>query len=309
MTESGTGPGSTEAFDTPPPRRLRYFHGQNLGARDFQREQEYVREKLKLRMRSLLGYGVVCGLYVRPVRRHDDDCPPDHHETAAADLSARPERPEEPEGAEDTEGTERTEGTEHGRRKAEVRLTSGLAVDCDGNEVVVRGGCVIDLWKALPRDERDTDTVWIGIEYAERPVEPTRAVYNDACAETSDCEYGWTEECYTVRVTGCEPCGRRTLRHLLFPMRAQGAVAGQDRLRGLVRAGARGPDPHEHPPPVRHARAHGDHRHQLDPRTHLHGRRGQGPARHPGRGRRARRALLHAASVPTRCDAAWWKSR
>lgn len=205
MTESGTGPGSTEAFDTPPPRRLRYFHGQNLGARDFQREQEYVREKLKLRMRSLLGYGVVCGLYVRPVRRHDDDCPPDHHETAAADLSARPERPEEPEGAEDTEGTERTEGTEHGRRKAEVRLTSGLAVDCDGNEVVVRGGCVIDLWKALPRDERDTDTVWIGIEYAERPVEPTRAVYNDACAETSDCEYGWTEECYTVRVTGCEP--------------------------------------------------------------------------------------------------------
>lgn len=186
MTETGTGPGSAEAFDTPPLRRLRYFHGQNLGARDFQREQEYVREKLKLRMRSLLGYGVVCGLYVRPVRRHDDDCPPDHHEVA-----------------EDTEGPEG--GAERGRRRAEVRLTSGLAVDCDGNEVVVRGGCVIDLWKALPRDERDTDTVWIGIEYAERPVEPTRAVYNDACAETSDCEYGWTEECCTVRVTGCEP--------------------------------------------------------------------------------------------------------
>ena len=94
---------------------------------------------------------------------------------------------------------------ERTRRRAKVRITPGLAVDCDGNEVVVRGGCVIDLWKALPPHERDTDTVWVGIEYAERPVEPTRAVYNDACADTSDCEFGWTEECYRVRVTGCEP--------------------------------------------------------------------------------------------------------
>ncbi|MFD5748763.1 hypothetical protein [Streptomyces sp. NPDC127033] len=211
MTETGSGPGSTGAFDAPPLRRLRYFHGQNLSARDFQREQEYVREKLKLRMRSLLGYGVVCGLYVRPVRRHDDDCPPDHHGAAEAGGSARPEHAETTENTATTEtiqgveGAQSAEGTEYRRRKAEVRLTSGLAVDCDGNEVVVRGGCVIDLWKALPRDERDTDTVWIGIEYAERPVEPTRSVYNDACAETPDCEYGWTEECWTVRVTGCEP--------------------------------------------------------------------------------------------------------
>ncbi|MFD8160658.1 hypothetical protein [Streptomyces malaysiensis] len=188
---TGTGPSRTEEFDAPPLRRLRYFHGQMLGARDFQREQDYHREKLRLRMRCLLGYGVVCGLHVEPVRRDEDDCPP----ADAAEGSARPG-----EGAEEG-GTE----PERTRRRAKVRITPGLAVDCEGNEVVVRGGCEIDLWKALPRHERDTDTVWVGVEYAERPVEPTRAVYNDGCADTSDCEFGWTEECYTVRVTGCEP--------------------------------------------------------------------------------------------------------
>ncbi|MGA6155239.1 hypothetical protein ACPEIC_18030 [Stenotrophomonas sp. NPDC087984] len=189
MTEPGTP--RTEEFDAPPLRRLRYFHGQMLGARDFQREQEYHREKSRLRMRCLLGYGVVCGLHVEPVPRDEDDCPPDD----GGEESTRPGESAEEGGTE----------PEHTRRRARVRITPGLAVDCEGDEVVVRGGCVIDLWKALPPHERDTDTVWIDIEYAERPVEPTRAVYNDACADTPDCEFGWTEECYRVRVTGCEP--------------------------------------------------------------------------------------------------------
>jgi hypothetical protein len=173
MTETHT---EATGFDAPPLRRLRYFHGQMLSAKDFQREQEYFREKLKLRMRCLLGYGVVCGLRVQAAGAHDEDDP---HAT--------------------------TDPEDHKRRKAKVRVTPGLAVDCDGNEVVVRGGCVIDLWKALPEDERDKDTVWVGIEYCERAVEPTRAVYNDGCADESDCEFGRTEESYAVRVTGCEP--------------------------------------------------------------------------------------------------------
>ncbi|MFF4399604.1 hypothetical protein [Streptomyces sp. NPDC001480] len=178
MTETETE--RCAEFDAPPLRRLRYFHGQMLGARDFQREQEYHREKLRLRMRCLLGYGVVCGLFVEPGPREDDDCPP--------------------------AGEEATDGeTERARHRARVRITPGLAVDADGNEVVVRGGGVVDLWKALAPDERDTGTVWVGVQYAERAVEATRAVYDDACADTSDCEYGWTEECWSVRVTGCEP--------------------------------------------------------------------------------------------------------
>ncbi|OMI36454.1 hypothetical protein [Streptomyces sparsogenes] len=188
MTETETSRSCTEEFDAPPLRRLRYFHGQMLGARDFQREQAYHREKLKLRMRCLLGYGVVCGLYVEPTPGDEDECP-----------SATGEETPPAERSESDAEQRRT------RRRAKVTISPGLAVDCEGNEVVVRGGCAIDLWKALPPHERDTDTVWVGIEYAERPVEPARAVYNDACADTSDCEFGWTEECYTVRVTGCEP--------------------------------------------------------------------------------------------------------
>ncbi|GAB3158843.1 hypothetical protein GCM10027258_70960 [Amycolatopsis stemonae] len=176
----------TEATTPEQPfRRLRYFHGQLLTARDFQREQEYFREKLKLRMRCLLGYGVVCGLFVEPA-------PPE-------------------------------DGKEKAEHQAKVRITAGLGVDCDGNEIVVPGGCAIDLWEALHEDERTGGTVWVGVEYAERPVEPTRTVFNSACADTSDCDFGYTEETYCVRVTSqtppkdercetcCTPCEHKVL--------------------------------------------------------------------------------------------------
>ncbi|EOD63170.1 hypothetical protein [Amycolatopsis vancoresmycina] len=164
----------TTGFDAPPLRRLRYFHGELLSARDFQQEQDYFREKLKLRLRCLLGYGVVCGLHVEPA--HDD-------EHAAAEAGSE---------------------VAH-RHRAKVRITPGLAVDCEGNEVVVRGSCTVDLWKALPPEERDKTTVWVGVRYAERPVEPSRAVFDDGCADTPDCEFTRIEECFAVRVTGCEP--------------------------------------------------------------------------------------------------------
>jgi hypothetical protein len=182
MTEVSTQP-ATETqehgdFAEPPFRRLSYFHGQLLTARDFQREQEYFREKLKLRMRCLLGYGVVCGLFVEPAPNDDK----------ATDEPA-------PEGDE----------PDH-RHRAKVHLNSGLGVDCDGNELVVGGRCVIDLWDAVHEDERSHgNTVWLGIEYNECAVEPTRTVFNSACADTSDCEFGYTEESYVVRVTTHEP--------------------------------------------------------------------------------------------------------
>ena len=224
MTEvsTPTQTGHSE-FDVPPLRRLRYFHGQLLSARDFQREQEYFREKLKLRMRSLLGYGVVCGLLVEPVVPDHgvDETPPD----------------KAPEGA-SGESEEDDKGS--GRRRAKVRITPGLGIDCDGNEVVVRGGCVVDLREALPEGERDADTVWIGVEYCERSVEPTRTVYNSSCADTSDCEFGWTDESYVVRVTSerppkddrCDTCCSRCAHKVLW-------LARIDDLRGHGPLGSR----------------------------------------------------------------------
>src|SRR5262250_3897778 len=85
MTQVSTPAGTeTTQFDAPAFRRLRYFHGQMLTARDFQLEQEYFREKLKLRVRCLLGYGVVCGLFVEPVPCHDENHP-DEPEAAGND--------------------------------------------------------------------------------------------------------------------------------------------------------------------------------------------------------------------------------
>jgi hypothetical protein len=186
MTEVTTEPATQTPehgeFDQPPFRRLRYFHGQMLTARDFQREQEYFREKLKLRMRCLLGYGVVCGLHV---------------EAAPPDDDKATEEPAPGEGEKD-----RTDQ----RRKAKVRITSGLGVDCEGNELLVSGSCVIDLWDALHEDERTAGkTVWVGIEYNERPVEQTRTVFNSQCADAGDCDFGYTEESYVVRVTTTRP--------------------------------------------------------------------------------------------------------
>lgn len=167
-------------FDAPVPRRLRYFHGQLLGAEDFRREQLYLREKLMLRARHVLGYGVVCGLRVYPLRSDDD-----HKEQHDRQHPG------------------------HHRHRARVRLTSGLGVDCLGHELVVQSGCEVDLWAALPLEERlqaqAPATLWVGIEYAERDVEPTRVVYDDACGGGRDCDFGYTEECFALRVTTHHP--------------------------------------------------------------------------------------------------------
>lgn len=164
-------------------RRLRYFHGQMLGADDLRREQDYFRERLRLRNRCLHGHGVVCGLLVETVG-------PDH--------------PCDPPG-----------GPDGGPR---VRVTPGMAVDCAGDEIVVAGSHGVNLWRALPPDERreftDGDCLYLSVCYCAVPVEPTRAVHTDSCGDTADCSYGWTKDSYRIRVStrppahdGCtDPC-------------------------------------------------------------------------------------------------------
>jgi hypothetical protein len=215
--DTTTDPSHGTDFDFPEFRRLAYFHGQMLTARDFQREQAYFLEKLKLRMRCVLGYGVVCGLFVEPA------APDGGHDKPS---SARP--------AEDSSEEPPQQATDPKDHKAKVRITPGLGVDCEGTEIVVRDTCVIDLWQALPDDERDTDTVWIGVEYRKRPVEPTRTVYNSACADTSDCENGWIEDSYAVRVTKhrpdederCDSCCSRCEDKVLWLARIDGVRFG-----------------------------------------------------------------------------------
>jgi hypothetical protein len=141
-----------------------------LGAADFQAEQDYFREKLKLHNRCLHGYGVVCGLEVVPEPVAEGGAPPG--------PSARPQL--------DRELLElqrsREEASRHGsatytidrdiaevqRRidclpeeagahppRAYVRIDCGLAYDCEGNELVLRRQLPVDLLAAMePPDAR-----------------------------------------------------------------------------------------------------------------------------------------------------------
>ena len=116
VTDAARGQAMTTALpELPDFLRLSYFHGQMLAARDFQREQAYFVEKLKLRNRCLHGYGVACGLQVSPIPVADT-C-----DTGSDDHQPR------------------------------VTLHPGVALDCLGNEIVVRGGCPVELLAAAVR--------------------------------------------------------------------------------------------------------------------------------------------------------------
>lgn len=154
-------------------QRLRYFPGQMLAAGDFQREQEYFVEKLRLRNRCLHGYGVACGLRVSPVPSSDP-----------CSTVSDPHQPR-------------------------VTLHPGVALDCLGDEIVIRRDTVVELIPMLCEQDRaafrDGDRLYLCVEYCERNVGPTRAVYVDSCGGSAECEYGWRQEGYRVRVTRTEP--------------------------------------------------------------------------------------------------------
>ncbi len=190
-------------------RRLRYFHGQLLSAHDFQREQDYFREKLKLRNRCLHGFGVACGLEIRPV-------PPEHPcDPAPAPEPAAATRPKGRQGkghnaqAQQAQEGEAQQAPPSYAGQPRVRLEAGVAIDCLGNELVVAHHQKVDLLRALSPEDRsrfhDGDTLYLSIRYHDRPVERTRGVFTDGCGNTADCEYGWSKDDYLVGVTLREP--------------------------------------------------------------------------------------------------------
>lgn len=166
--------------------RLTYFHGQMLAASDFQGEQAYFVEKLRLRNRCLHGHGVACGLRVTP-DRSDKECDTD------------------PDG-----------------HQPRVTLHPGVALDGLGNEIVIRRDRPVELLPLLSGPDRenfhDGHALYLCAEYCERATRPTRGVYTGSCGGAADCEYGWRQDSYRIRVTltppdndgcadpCCEPC-------------------------------------------------------------------------------------------------------
>lgn len=164
--------------------RLRYFHGQALGAVDLRREQSYHLEKARLRNRVLHGWGIVCGLDVE----------------VAAEQSCDPTKEDE-------------------TPEQHLVITPGVAIDCPGNEIVVRHPRPVSLRRLLsPAELRHVHetptTVYLTLCYREELIDPTRPLLLGGCDTTPPCEHARVCETYRICATtvrpdpgpDCEPC-------------------------------------------------------------------------------------------------------
>lgn len=216
-------------------RRLNYFFGQMLGVDDFRSEQSYFREKHKLHNRCLHGYGTVCGLLVKPA-------PPEKHCESDQDnacrkleayiaqiekeLQANPNWPTDKQDAAKEQIEEMRHELEQMPKycplppvRPRVRVECGVALDCEGNEIIVRQTETLDLWERLSREERERlehgqHKVYVSICFCEKAVSPVRPVQEDYCKPRADCVYGKLQDSYRFRVSltrperdrRCEPC-------------------------------------------------------------------------------------------------------
>ncbi len=216
-------------------RRLNYFFGQMLGVDDFRSEQSYFREKHKLHNRCLHGYGTVCGLLVEPAPPQKE-CKSEQDDYRAK-LEAQMKRIEQglqanPDWSQEKKGEAHKRLEELQRRleqlpkdcplppvRPRVLVECGIALDCDGNEIIVRCAETVDLWEHLSHDDRKQlehghHDVYLGICFCEKAVSPMRPVQEEACEPTSDCVFGKLQDSYRFRVSlqrperdrRCEPC-------------------------------------------------------------------------------------------------------
>ena len=234
--------------------RLNFFYGQMLSAADFRSEQDYFREKIKLHNRCLHGWGVVCGLEVEPAPV-DPCCVPateeekkricrelekieDQIAEIAEKLAAGPSDEEAEKLKEQLEEL-RGRREELRRRKEELCLDDekpdpcaddrhrigviihcGIALDCCGNEIVLRDRIEVNLWTLLSGTdrrrllERRCADIWLSICYCAEPSHPSRPVLPDSCGALADCSFGRTRDSFRLEASlerppedeRCEPC-------------------------------------------------------------------------------------------------------
>lgn len=210
-------------------KRPNYFRGQLLGPREFQGEQRYWREKLRLHNRCLHGYGVVCGLEVTPLPLEErcEDTQERSQRQIEVELTRLRKLLEDQAGKDAGAAKELAAKIEElcralekyppdcppPEKRTRVRIACGLALDCEGNELIVRRPIDLDLWGELSEDDRKAlrdgaTTLYVRLCYCEQPIEPVRPVIQAQCGLTPACEYGWTWEGARVRVSTHPPPAR-----------------------------------------------------------------------------------------------------
>jgi hypothetical protein len=206
-----------DCCDFPDLKRPNYFFGQMLGVRELLGEQNYFREKMKLLNRTLHGWGVVCGLDVSP-SPSDESCEPAHEETRKQlqkRIAAASKAHEKALAEGNTQAADQAaQELERLRLELEqlpaencdpkpsptLRIDCGLALDCEGNELLLHRPKELDPLRYLSKQQRESEepvTLYVAICYCAKPIEPSRPLQTQDCGITSECEYGWTLD--TVR--------------------------------------------------------------------------------------------------------------
>lgn len=81
-------------------------------------------------------------------------------------------------------------GLELSKGQGGIKIEAGLALDCAGNEIVVSQSVSLD----LPGEDDTRKTIFVGIRYAERAVEPTPSM------GANHIEQGGIEETFAVEI-------------------------------------------------------------------------------------------------------------
>jgi len=193
--------------------RVKYFYGQLLGVREFQSEQAYFYDKHRLHNRYLHGYGVVCGLAVEHCRGRRDPC----------DEPPKPPPPKDPPAQETTALVHQpwAQGPREFPKELCVEIDCGLAIDCQGNEIVVPWPKQVDVLAILGCDAKQHflagKWAYISVCYHANPVEPVRPLASDSCGGLlPDCVPSRLRDDFCVRVRwehpkhdeSCSPCTR-----------------------------------------------------------------------------------------------------
>jgi hypothetical protein len=250
--------------------RLKYFYGQLLGVHDFQTEQNYFRDKIKLHNRCLHGYGTVCGLEVvpEPIAPECESQAQQEITQLQADLARLDQEIAQAEKRGDTAAVQQLRARREAiqrqleyyppttgqpqRTPTRVRITCGLALDCEGNELVVRYPLTVDLWQELSRHDRqrvqsEGQALYLSLCYCPLPISPVRPVLLDTCGATSECVYGQVKDSVRVRVTidppppdqRCETCCTPCADPCLLLAQINGFQPGQPLTSAQINNGMR----------------------------------------------------------------------
>lgn len=176
-------PGPSPQWDVPYFDRLTYHYGQVLTPQQLQRAQQAVHDRAQLHNRCLHGWGVVCGLEVKPERLSEPECP-----------------------------SEDEQEEQHGHApRTHLSVTPGLALDPRGRELVVREPLRVDVLNAMSPEDRKACgspvpvTLWVSLRHHAVGIEPARPQLPETCGIPPEPTFTFWRDRACVEVTLRQP--------------------------------------------------------------------------------------------------------